>query len=294
DASHRVRAAINALIITTNTGDIATMDVVYKEVAPLSDHVGVRVHDRLKLEMIYETIRGDIATGAEAARELLLLAERTLPLRHRLPVMLNCASALRRGGRPGESEALCESLFNFAVTFGCYSIAAEACNRLIEMHGDSGRVASAATWVTNYRRLRRPATELESRRSLRIAMARVHLWRSQWDAATTLLEPKNSPPLWDDEVMLFRSAALATKIRLEVGRGARRAEIATWVRKLSSLNNVLRTMGAQDYECYSLYLGIRHVGNTEAAAKLLETYVAHERRDTKPLAPEIIAELSRL
>jgi hypothetical protein len=125
-------------------------------------------------------------------------------------------------------------------------------------------------------------------------MARVHFWRSQWDAATTLLEPKNSPPLWDDEVMLFRSAALATKIRLEVGRGARRAEIATWVSKLSSLNNVLRTMGAQDYECYSLYLGIRHVGNMEAAAKLLETYVAHERRDTKPLAPEIIAELSRL
>jgi hypothetical protein len=294
DPPHRVKAAINALIITTNSGDVETMDAVYREATGLTDQANVTAHDRLKLKMIYESIRGDSAIGAETARELLLLAERTLPLRYRLPIMLNCISALRRSGMTGEGEALCESLFHLAVSFGCFSIAAEACNRLIEMHGDAGRVATAGTWVVNYRRLRRPKSELGSHRSLRIAIARVHLWYNKWDAAAKLLDTPGSVPLWDDEVMLFRSAALATKVRLEVGRGAVRNEVATWVNKLSPLSHVLRTMGAQDYECYSLYLGNRYMGNVEAAAQLLDNYVRRERRDTKPLAPEIVDEMDRL
>jgi hypothetical protein len=162
------------------------------------------------------------------------------------------------------------------------------------MHGDAGRVATAGTWVVNYRRLRRPKSELGSHRSLRIAIARVHLWYNKWDAAAKLLDTPGSAPLWNDEVMLFRSAALATKVRLEVGRGACRNEVATWVNKLSPLSHVLRTMGAQDYECYSLYLGNRYMGNVEAAAQLLDNYVRRERRDTKPLAPEIVDEMDRL
>ncbi len=294
DASHRIQAAINALKIASNISDLDTMDAVYREVAPLSFQPNVAVQHRLMLHMIYETIRGRADAGTLAARELLLFAERTLPPRHRLTIMLNCTSALRRGGLPGEGEAVCESLFQSAVQFHCHDLAAEACNRLIEMHCDSGRVDIASQWAAKYRRLRRPNEELRSHRSLRIAIARVHIWRRQWDAAHRLLESPRSRPLWEDSVVQFRTAALATKVRLGVGQGVGQSELAEWVFKLANASSLLRTTGAQDYECYSLYLGYRYLGDVELAREFLDRYVRCERRDTKPVAPEIIVELARL
>ena len=294
DASHRVQAAINALKIASNISDLDTMDAVYREAAPLSLQPNVPAQHRLMLTMIYETIRGSADAGTLVARELLLFAERTLPRRHRMTIMLNCTSALRRSGLPGEAEAVCESLFQSAVQFHCHDLAAEACNRLIEMHCDSGRIDIASRWAAKYRRLRRPNEELRSRRSLRIAIARVHIWRKKWDAAHRLLESPGSRPLWEDSVVQFRTAALATKVRLGVGQDVGQTELAEWVFKLANASSLLRTTGAQDYECYSLYLGYRYLGETGLAQQFLDQYVRSERRDTRPLAPEIIVELARL
>ncbi len=294
DPSHRVQAAINALKIATNIGDVTTIDAVYQEALVLSSDVAVDSRDRLMLTMIYESVRGNTHVAATTARELLLLAERTMAPRHRLIIILNCASALRRGGDAGESEGVCESLFNLAVSFQSFDLAAEACNRLIEMHADAGRMSVASDWVAHYLRLRRPKSELASHRSLRIAIARVHLWRSEWEDASNLLENGTTLPLWKDAVAQFRSAALATKIRLEIGRAGATEAIATSVAELSHLNRRLRTMGGQDYECYSLYLGLRYLGRTDEAGRFLDTYVKRDRRDLKLIAPEILVELARL
>ena len=294
DASHRVQAAITALKLATNIGDLATMDVVYQQVQGLLSVPEVRVQDRLVLIMIYDTIRGNGMVSAGAVRDLLLFAERTLPLRHRITIMLNCATALRRSGSPGESEAVCEELFHIAVSLHCFDLAAEACYQLIETYVDEGQMPKAVQWVTNHRRLRRPKSELQSHRGLRSAIARVHVWRKQWDAASQLLGSRTAAALWEDNVTMVRSATLATKIRLEIGRQAQRSDVAEWVAKLAPLNEVLRTVGAQDYECYSLYLGYRYLGEREVAEQMLISYATGERRDKRPLASEIAAEINRL
>jgi hypothetical protein len=93
---------------------------------------------------------------------------------------------------------------------------------------------------------------------------------------------------------MFRAAALATKIRLAIAQQISPGRITKLVANLAVLSDGFRTVGAQDYESYSLYAGRRYVGDAEAAVQLLEVYVARERRDARPLAPEIVQELARL
>jgi hypothetical protein len=294
DAPHRVKAAITALKLATNIGDLETMDTVYNEMTALWTAPDVRPYDRLLLTMIYHTIRGDGGVSATAARELLLIADRTMPLLHRLPVMLNCATALRRGGAPGESEAVSEETFRTSVALHCFDIAADACDFLIEMHIDAGQTDLASEWERNYLRLRRPKSEFRSHRNLRVALSRLRVAHEEWNAADELLRSRTTAPLWDDAVAMLQSGAIATKLRIEIGRAAQRDVIVPWVAKLASLNDGLRTVGAQDYECYSLYLGYRYIGDAQAAEDLLTNYVGRERRDTRPLAADIAAELARI
>ena len=293
DAPHRVKAAITALKLATNIGDMDAMDSIYQETRPVVLSADVSVTDRLMLAMIYHTIRGDPTVSASAARELLVISERTLSPRHRLCVLMDCAGALRRCGSVGEAEAIYEETFRNAVPLRCFDYASEACHRLIEMHSDSGKMDHAASCLERYRNLRRPKAELLSQRNLRLAIARVYLWQSRWDEAADLIEPPNTDIVWNDSVTMFRSGALAVKLRLEIGRGMKRGDIGELVGKLAPLNAQLRTTGAQDYESYSLYLGYCFIGELKAAVEFLKAYTV-ERRDTIPLSLEISVELARL
>jgi hypothetical protein len=294
DAAHRVKAAITALKLATNIGDLETMDTVFNEVAPLtfSDRVGIA--DRLALSMIYHTIRGDASTSAAAARELLALTERTLPPQHQLASLIDCAGALRRTGLAGEAEVVYEAVFRMSVSLQAFDFSADACHRLIEIYSESGDLAHAASWVSRYQQLRRPKAELRSQRNLRLAIARVYLAQQRWRDAAGLIDTPKANPLWKDAVTMFRSGALAMKIRLEIGRQTSPSDVAKWVAELAPLNACLRATGAQDYETYSLYLGYRYTGQTEAAGSFLTVYAEHERRDVAPLSPEISRELERL
>jgi hypothetical protein len=294
DASHRVQAAINALKLATNIGALDTMDSVYRTVTPLLNVEGVRIQDRLTLTMIYHTIRGDTATSADTARELLQFAERTLPPRHRLSVMGDCAGVWRRSGSLDEADKAYSDVFDIAVELGCVDRAADACHRLLEMYSDSGDVDRAAAWVARYHELRRPKAELLAQPNLRLAIARVHLHRGAWHKAAALLKPPKSKLPWEDGVPMFRSTAVAMKMRLEIGRGASARCIRRWVAELEPLNASLRTTGAQDYETFSLYLGYVYAGETLTAEALLKKYVSEERRDVALPSPEIRNELARL
>ena len=294
DPRHRVRASIIALKIATNVGAMDDMDVIYRDAALLVADERVTPIDRLTLHMVYHAIRGKPGIGAHAARELLAHVEQTVPQRHRLEIMMDCGGALRRGAPFPEAATIYDSVFRTAVKLRCFDTAADACHRLIEINCDAWQINEASAWVARYRQLRRPRMELRRARNLRVAIARVHLWREEWNAAAAVLEFPKHDALWEDSVAMFSGGALAAKIRLDIGRAHGKPKIAQWIAKLTPLNDRMRTSGTQDYETYSLYLAHRYVGHKEVAEVLLRNYVSHERRDHAPLSPEIAAELERL
>ncbi|HEY8312505.1 MAG TPA: hypothetical protein VIG47_18185, partial [Gemmatimonadaceae bacterium] len=291
DVQHRAKAAIIALKLATNVGDTPAMDAIYRDTIPLASSLDVDPVDRLTLSMIYHAIRGEPAVAALNARELADVADRSLSPWQQLETLLDCADALRRCGNPAETLRLYEHVFHSAISLACLGLAAEACHRSIEMYCDSGQLNLAAAWIRRYRRLRRPATELHYQRQLNLAFARVAVWQSKWRAASMLLDSSESEPLWRDAVAMFRSSALATKLRLDIGRGRPNGELRRWVTALAPLNLCLRKTGAQDYETFSLYLGYRAIGEDVAAIALIKSYVEHERRDTLPPSHEIKTEL---
>lgn len=294
DASHRVQAAVSAFKLATNIGALDVMDAVHATISPLLSSEGVRTQDRLTFTMIYHTIRGDSRTAAQTARELLALVERIMAERHRISIMGDCAGALRRCGFAGEAEGIYAEVFRTSVVLGCFDWASEACHRLIEMCTESGQISVASAWAVRYRRLRRPKSELGAQRNLRLALARLHMSRGAWKQGKKLLEWPSVALLWNDPVAMFRSGAIATKIRLEIGCGSAPAIVAEWVTRLAPLNARLRRTGAQDYETYSLYLGYLHLGDVEQATQLLRQYAGTERRDATPIAQEIGDELLRI
>jgi hypothetical protein len=291
DTSHKVKAAIIALKFATNTGELETMDAIYQEASTLATSPDIAVTDRLTLTMIYHAIRGDAQTSVDAARELRAITERTLPPRHQLSVLIDCAGALRRGGAAGEGQALYAVIFQISVPLQCFYFASEACHRLIEMYCDEGQIEQAAEWVNRYRRLRRPKAEMQEQRNLQLAIARVHLWQGEWRKAANIMGSTKAEAPWRDSVAMFRSGALAMKIRLDIGRLASHEVVTEWVMQLAQLSANLRATGAQDYESYSLYLGYRYIGDISTATQLLRRYAEQERRDKTPLSPEIRNEL---
>lgn len=291
---HRVKAAITALKLATNVGDMETMELVYQEALPLANSPDVATTDRLTLSMIYHTIIGDPSVSARTARELLSIAERTLSPWHQLGVLIDSAGALRRSGSTGEAEPVYEAVFLAAIAIRCFDYASEACHRLIEMYADSGQMDRANACINRYRRLRRPKIEFDRQRNLRLAIARVYLWQDRWDDAAEIIDSPKTGAMWEDAVTMFRSSGLAAKLRLEIGMNAARDEIREWIAKLAPLNAGLRTTGAQDYESYSLYLGYCYVGNAVFGQRFLKNYIDRERRDTTPPSREISKEVARL
>lgn len=294
DRTHRVRAAIFALKIATNVGALDEMDSTYKTAASLASSDDVTVIDRLTLAMVYHAIRGQTSFAAEAAHDLLAYAERTLPPRHRLGVMMDCAEALRRSAGLDDAVQIYDSVFHTAVPLQCFDIAAAATHRLIEIYCDSSQMDRADLCVTRYRKLRRPQIELRNQRHLRLAIARVHIWREEWDAAAALMELRKCEPAWKDRVAMLRSGALAMKIRLDIGRAEDKSKLSEWIAQLAPLNDRMRSTGTQDYETYSLCLAHRYVGDSNTAEVLLRSYVSRDRRDYAPLSNEIADELGRL
>lgn len=290
---HRIRAAIIALKIGTNLGDLALISDIYDAVAPVSGDSGVPRIDQLTLRMIYHAVCGDHSTAACEARALLdhVCAEPN-ELRH-LCARLNCATALCRVGESADGERAYIEAYEIALNLRVYTMAGEICQHLVKTFLNCDRMDEAETWVHLYMSLQRPQTELWHQRPLRLCLARIELWRGNAESAAYLLQ-NDGEPLWEDPVPLFRMTALATKLQTEINLDAARDSVRCLVLQMETLSRDLRHVGAQDVEMLALYRGMRYVGRIEEAKALLLTYVGRDRRDSLPPASALAAEIQAL
>ena len=85
---------------------------------------------------------------------------------------------------------------------------------------------------------------------------------------------------------------LSLEIRIRLAR-AQPDKIAPLVSELETAHYQLRGMGHQDFECYTLFLGLCHIGQPERGAMLLRDYVSKLRRARWPL-PQSIRDVLQL
>lgn len=293
DPTHRVRAGTLALKVATNLGDKTTMDAVFSALGDSLASPLISETDRATAQMIYHAICGDLDVAADCARRLLRDTDAgTTTELQRLTRAINCAATLYRAGSVQEAEAEYMRVFERASELRAFAIAGDACGRLFTTYLDNGDMPLASEWVRKYMRLELPETQMWQQRRLRLALARLELWNESYNATAHLLE-NDGQPLWEIPFDVFRAAALATKIRLEIARG-RDDQVTIFTALLRTTTTELRTMGAQDFEMFSLYLGLRHAGAEDEAIELLSRYLVRERRDRMPVTGEIREECDRL
>ncbi|MGI8509980.1 MAG: ATP-binding protein [Gemmatimonadaceae bacterium] len=290
---HRVRAAIIALKIATNLGDLAVISDIYDAVAPISEDPAVTRIDQLTLNMIYHAICGDHSVARCEARALLACLDAEPGEIGHLCARTNCANALCRVGESEEGERAYIEAYDIALNFRVYTMAGEICQHLVKTYLNGNRMQEAETWVHRYMGLQRPQTELWHQRPLRLCLARIELWRGNAESAAYLLH-NDGEPLWEDPVPLFRMTALATKLQTEICRDAAPDSVCGLVLQMETLSCELRHVGAQDVEMLALYRGMRYVGRPDEAKALLLMYVGQDRRDNLPLVPGLAAEVQAL
>lgn len=290
---HRVRAAIIALKIGTNLGDLAMISDIYVAVAPVLNDSEVTRIDQLTLRMIYHAVCGDHSEAACEARALLDHVRAEPSEVRYLCARLNCATALCRVDESADGERAYIEAYEIALNLRVFTMAGEISQHLIKTYLAAGRMPEAETWAHRYMGLQRPQTEFWHQRPLRLSLAQIELWRGNPESAAHLLQ-NGAEPLWEDPVPLFRSIALATKLEVELSRRSPTSVVADLVVQMEVLTRELRHLGPQDIGMLALYRGMRYIGRVNEAEAMLLIYVNHDRRDRSPLLPNLAAEVGVL
>lgn len=293
EPTHRVRAGIIALKLATNLGRDVTMHSMHVALQAVLYAPSVSPVDRLTFEMIFHAICGSASLCVRTAEELLRSLDDDIPELQRLCISVNCGSALFRAGAIAEAEATFGSAMVRSQELGASALALETCTKVAMTYLDTNDLTAAEIWTRKALALSADAPHLSANRFLRFALARIELHKEHVTAADHLLY-NDGQPLWEDPVDLFRSAALAAKIGVELSTGDRNSLVRTFVEQLAPLSKRLRSMGYQDFETFSLYRGMCALGMSDEADSLLVRYTKHERRDPLPLSKEIATQIDRI
>jgi hypothetical protein len=81
---------------------------------------------------------------------------------------------------------------------------------------------------------------------------------------------------------------LALEIRIRMLRGDVQG-IEALISELEKTHRQMRSVGSQDFEIYSLYLGLSAIGDKNRGVALLQDYVLRHRRSKYPVPPSIAA-----
>jgi hypothetical protein len=85
---------------------------------------------------------------------------------------------------------------------------------------------------------------------------------------------------------------LALEVQIRLRQGAATSVIAPLVAELQAAHLQMRNIGSQDFESYSLYLGLCAVGEEDVGVQLLGEYVQEHRHVKWPLPQTILRALS--
>jgi hypothetical protein len=276
---HRVKAAIVALKIATDFGPEDVLDEIYSQVQPLLHHAHVSEASHSELEVIYRTTRGkevvpveDLQRFADAAR----LAEGELAYSNAL---LTASAACRISARYEEGMAFIKKAFDHAISHKRVGRMSRLLVTELRMHVAAHAYERAEITLKRLTECPIPPGDVFAQSELQTYRARVAL--DQGDVSTAsqaffstpdLISPAHSPRR--------RAHAVALCVRIRLLEGASSTEIAPLVAQLETDHVKLRGLGGQDFEAYSLYLGLCAIGESGKGHCLLKEF-AYEARSSK-------------
>jgi len=263
------------------------MDRIYAETAPLLEELRPDDARRLEAEMVYHSTRGERARGLAAAFSLVEVARGLGQGPPLAKALINAANSYRINGIAGEAEVYLGELIDYSRKHHLIEGAAIGMLSMAKLALAAGDVSLARKW-------------LEQSKALPAATENLRWISEQYflEARVSFLEGKITQALSAFSVCreenaghtLSRGAAnLAMEILLRVVEGEDSDILSPFVLELEAAHVKLRSMGLQDFETESLFIGLKAVGRESDGASLVLEYLTKHRRERRPPAPSLAA-----
>jgi DNA-binding SARP family transcriptional activator len=284
-ASHRVRAACDALKLATLLPDLQELQKIYFAVKPLLDESSVDFRSRLQIQVVYHTMCGDLLRGVSLAKERVSV-ERI----EGNPFMLanalsDLAFVLRRTGPDTELELTLREAYDIAIQQKLFAASRDYAERIAAFLFDGER-QGVETWMQRAVKSYGDAPAVQVSFSVRAYFARIALLQNRVADAESILDRE-----FDWELLRHRrgwlAAALALRIRTKIARRASVEELGRDVEELRQLYSAVASLGCQDSEVAGMCAGLLYIGERATADKYLEDYLSNRRRDLTPYLTEL-------
>lgn len=284
-ASHRVRVACDAFKLATVLPDLKELERAYFAIKPFLNESGVDLRWRLQVEIVYNTMCGDLRQAVRLGKERLALERaegRPLLLANALT---DLAFVLRRTGPDEEIIGLLHEAYDIAIQSKVFAAARDFAERILSFLVDTGR-DGVEMWMQRAIESRGEGPRVYMSFSVNAYRVRIALLENRIHDAQRILE-REFDWEWVRHRRGWLAAAIALRIRVQIALRASIAELEPSVDELRQLNAETAMLGGQDYEVATLCAGLLYIGRTSTAEAYLEDYLSQTRRDLTDYSKEL-------
>jgi DNA-binding SARP family transcriptional activator len=288
--SHRVRVACDAFKLATVLPDLKELQRAYVVIKPLLADCSVDFHSRLQVEVVYNTMCGDLMEAVRFAKERIALAQvegRPLLLANALT---DLAFVLRRTGPEEEISAVLQEAYDIGIQNKLFAAARDYAERMLAFLVDNRR-DGVETWMQRANDSHGDGFSVRASFSVNAYRVRIALLENRIDDAQQILQHAFDWQ-WVRHRKGWLAAINALHIRLHLALRTSIAELRPTVEELRLLYAETAMLGGQDYEIAALCAGLLYVGERTTAEGYLRDYLSQTRRDLTSYSREL-AEIAR-
>ena len=286
---HRVGAAVLTLKLSVDLGRPEYFDAIHRKISPLLHESDVSERDRLEFQMIYQTMRGDDLVPIEDLWRFAEVSRLTDGEVGYSRGILTAATACRLSARYSEGIEILAYAFDHAIANRLYSKLPTILMLTAELHVAAGAFDKAYEALKKIEKHPIPSSNIRDRNQIHYLEARIALELGDLTGATTAFELIDTvSPTYS---VSRKGYYLALEVRLGLKQNVGAQVLTRLVAELEATHLQMRDIGMQDFESYTLYLGLSALGQKVRGAQLLREYV--ERRHVKwPLAQAVLFALN--
>jgi DNA-binding SARP family transcriptional activator/tetratricopeptide (TPR) repeat protein len=289
-AEHRVGAGIMAMKIAVDFGRRDCVQTVYERVYPLLVRSEISEETALEVQIIYRTECGDGLVPFEDLEHFVEVARSTGKEQRYSHALLMAIAACRRSGRYKEGLLFAARATEHARLHKLTSQGFEIMNSIVLLHIAANEFGKAKETFRDFGMYGLPSENAKVRNEIYCIDARIALEDGDLAQAIAAFESieRGSPTI----SVTRRGYHLALEVQILLQQRAVGEVLTPILTELEETHRQMRTMGSQDFEAHTLYLGLCELGQRRRAAELIRAYATDYRKSKWPLPATILNALA--
>ena len=274
--AHRVGAAVLAMKLSIDFGRFDFVDAIYEQVSDFLERSDVSELHALSIQTIYRTERGDRFVPISDLERLVEAARRTEGELGYSRGLFMAATACRLSGRYADGLQFISRALEHATTHRFYSRRLQIMLAAVTLHIAAGAFDKARKGVDEAVAYANSSDSVKDHNELMLLDARIALEEGEYArAAWAFRQTAGISPTYS---IARKGYYLAVEVQIRLREGSNIETLSPIVRELEAGHLLLRSGLAQDFEAFSLFLGLKAINADERAYRLLTEYVDVRRR----------------